>query len=210
MSNKDEQLKGLLDKFKAFLKGEKAEVKMKLEFSLADGTAAVAMAEDKEIDALEAGAIVNVVTDQGEKPIADGDHVADNGTTFQTEGGKVTSVLTEEEAKAAAEEVETGKVATLEAELAEMKKKLEEKEKVETEMTAVKADKEKVEVELKAVKEEVETGRELIKLAKELIEQVNKTPAAEPPKPSKSFEEMSPREKAIAMGTQLNKLAKQN
>lgn len=198
-----------LEKIKLFLSGKREDIKMKLEFALADGTLAEATAEGKELSELEPGAEVTVKTPEGNIPIADGEHQSDSGSIFQTEGGVVKEVATAEQIEEAAKAAESEKgdaatVAEMRKELDELKKMLADKsesdEKLKTEMAEVKKERDEA-------NEQLTESKEIIKLAKETIEAVSNLPVDTPSKKTETAtRELTPKERAIQMGENLFKM----
>ena len=216
MSDKQQEAMNALDKIKAYLglsketetepkAEEKTDVNLKVEFTLADGTNAEAMNPKEEekpltkLDDIAIGASLNVMTAEGAKPIADGEHELENGNMVVTSEGVVVDLLEKKETIEVAEE--TAEASSVAEQLAEMKNKLAEMEgkyatamsKVDELTTSNKA----LSTEVTVLREDKAEALEVVKMAKEALEVANAQPTEKPEKkPNTAQVELSAADKA--------------
>ena len=197
MSTFKEQFSELFAKFFPDTNEEAATEETQLmEATLIDGTAI------KYDPALEVGASVTVVTEDGDLPAPDGEHELSDGTKFSTEGGLITEVKPLE---ATQPEEEIPVAQQLEPLLAEIV------EKFSAQVNALKLQIEKVAAENATTKTQfaaiTSENKDLKVSLSAFIEEVKAMPTAEPLRaPSQSTVKLSQKERALKMAEALTKI----
>jgi hypothetical protein len=169
------EIKNLMVKF-----GFMSKEDVKEEFAkLADGTEIRI-----EGDELKEGAMVYVVSEEGDIPAPDGVHVLEDGSEVRTEGGSIAEIKIKEEAEEVEEEVEVeaGEHEDKEKEDMEEEIKEEVKEEIIEKLEEVEDEKEEVEME-EDIKEEaadkiVEVIVPILEKVKDLEEELKKVQAS--------------------------------